>query len=657
MNTNTSINDNINVNTKTNDNLLNKINTPRVIFILASIIIFLVIMMFLILFDVNLSFFKSSKSKQEIVGEIFIILTFSLLVFGLCVVFLPSIKEFKQLFGQISNVTYVILYTIFAILFYTMVSSSTLNDYSYVINSIMLILGVFAFYKSATSNYIENFNINYERIKMIILFFCLITILITFYNINPGGAADKYFGYTLLITIIISVFSFLYVIILLTLPGDEGKQKQNLLNNFSSFGVYGSVGFLIFLIIVTAIISFNKNSFFKNKEKCAAVLILLLVISITSIVLLSGNLFAGNLFAGKTTSSNMKILNSSLLILFGLVISSLIIYWITYNIENLSGNSSIISFVLNLLLVAIILALIYKTIHVKLPGGNSKKNAFFNMILTTIFYIPCLLSGAFDYMAKMAMGQYNSTNASFFIMLIAATCLIVAYFKIPSLFNLISMQGGKQLVNKPVYTDDKYNLGSYEDLNGSDNFDYQYAISCWVFIDAAPPNMNPNYKKFTSLLNFGNKPNILYNPSKHTLMITMEQKDLKEITKNKFTDFDSDGNRIIYIDTNLLLQKWNNIIINYNGGTMDIFLNGELVKSSNEVVPYYTFDNLTIGEKDGIKGGICNVVYFRHALTSTNIYYIYNSVKNRTPPVINNSNKTIMIENINTAIDSVNIVT
>ena len=75
---------------------------------------------------------------------------------------------------------------------------------------------------------------------------------------------------------------------------------------------------------------------------------------------------------------------------------------------------------------------------------------------------------------------------------------------------------------------------------------------------------------------------------------------------------------------------------------MDIFLNGELVKSSIEVVPYYTYDNLTIGENNGIKGGICNVVYFRRALTSANIYYIYNSVKSRNPPILNDSNKTIM---------------
>ena len=339
--------------------------------------------------------------------------------------------------------------------------------------------------------------------------------------------------------------------------------------------------------------------------------------------------------------------------LFELTISGLIIFIISYKIEEHFGNTSIVTFLLIFALIAIFLGLIYKTVSVRFPSNNSNKNAFLNLTSTTLLYIPCILSGIFDWFGKMAVGQYNATDAGSFMMLFVALGLVVAYFKTPSLFNYISTQGGKQLVNKPVYTDSEYNLGSYLDLNGSDTFDYQYAISFWVFIDAAPPNMNPNYNKFTSLLNFGNKPNVMYNGSKNTLMITMQQKDLKNVTKNRLIDFDDEDNRIIYINKNILLQKWNNVIINYNGGTMDIFLNGELVKSSNEVVPYYTYDNLTIGENGGIKGGISNVVYFRRALSSSNIYYLYNSVKNRTPPILNDSNETLMVKNINTVINSV----
>ena len=637
-------------NTNTNnENLIQKFNAPGIFYPIIGVLCFMIIMLFLILFDVNIgSSFNVPKSNNEIVGNIFIILFFTLLVFGLCVLFLPNLKEFKQLFGQIGNVTYVILYTIFFILFYTMISKDILNNYHYIINSVMLGLGALSFYKATSDNYIEKFNINYERIKMVILLFCLITLIITFYNINPGGSAQKYFGYSLLLTIIIAVFGFLYLIIIMTLPGKEGSKQQNILNNFSSFGTYGTILFFIFLVVMTIIITSNKDDIFKNKQKSAGIIIMMLIICIIWTILLGGNLLSDD-----TITADSKLIKSSLLILFGIVISGLIIFWITYNIESLSSNSSIVSFVLNLLLVAIILGLIYKTLYVKMPVGNSKKNAFFSLIMNTLFYIPCLLSDIFDWFGKIATGGEDSGSL---IMILVTIILIVAYFKLPTLFNVVSTQGGTQLVNKPVFTNTQYNLGNYESLNGSDNFDYQFAISCWIFVDAAPPNTNPNYNKYTSLLNFGNKPNVLYNGEKNSLMITMEQKDLNNITKNKLIDFDDQGNRIIYIDNNLLLQKWNNLIINYNGGTLDIFLNGELVKSSIEVVPYYTLDNLTIGENNGIKGGICNVIYFRKPISSQNIYYLYNTVKNKTPPTLNESNETILVKNMNQTVNSINSV-
>jgi hypothetical protein len=453
------------------------------------------------------------------------------------------------------------------------------------------------------------------------------------------------------LTILIGVFAFLYLIILLTLPGEEGKKSTNLFSNFSSFGVYGTISFALFLILMTSLIASDKTNFFSNKDKSAGVLILMLMICILWVVLLSSNaLHTGT--GTETSNPNMKWMNNSLLVLFGLIVSGLLIYWITYNIENLSGGySSITSFILNLILVAIILGLIYKTIYVKLPTKNANKNAFFNLLLQIMLYIPCLIGNVFDSVGKMTTGSENSGS---FMMLLIAIILIVAYFKTPSIFNMVNTQGGNQLVNKPVYTDTMYSLGNYSELNGgSDEFDYQYAISCWIFLDSAPPNTNPSYTKYTSLLNFNEKPNILYNSSKNSLMVTMQQKDLKNTTNNDILDFDDNGNRIIFIEKNVLLQKWNNIIINYNGGTMDIFLNGELMKSSIGVVPYYTIDNLTIGENDGIKGGICNVVYFRRALNSSNIYYIYNTVKNKSPPILNDSNTTITKQNIETTINAI----
>ena len=639
-----------NTNNTNTQNLIPKLNNSYFFIFLSGIIVILIVMFFLIFFNVNLS---TSKSEQQTIAEIFIVVCFSLLIVGLCILYLPSLKDFKELFVQIGNVTYVILYTIFAILFYTMIPTDILNDYSYIINPLILGVGALSFYKSSTQNYIDKFNINYERIKMIIMLFCLISLVIMLYSIDPGGTISEYFGYTLLLTIILAVFGFLYTVILLTLPGEKNQSTPNLLNNFSTFGTYGTILFIVFLVIITILLTTNKATLFSDQTKAAGSIIILLIICILWTTMLSVNLFS-NTLGNTVDNSKINIFKKSLLILFGLVLSGMVIYWLTYNIEKLSGESNIISFILNALIIIIVLGLIYRTINVKLPVGNTKKNAFFTLISSTILYIPCLVSGMFDGLGKIALGQYNSTTASSFIMLILAVVLVIAYFKAPSLFNFVSTQGGKLLVNKPVYTDTTYTLGSYQELNGTDNFDYQYAISCWIYIDAMPPNTNPSYNKFTSLLNFGDKPNILYNSKLNTLMITMEQKNLSEVTRNNLIDFDSKGNRIIYVDKNVLLQKWNNIIINYNGGTLDIFINGELVKSAPGVVPYYTYDNLTIGEIEGIKGGMCNVIYFSRALSSTNIYYIYNTVKSKTPPTLNDSNETIIKNNFNTLQNSIN---
>ena len=74
----------------------------------------------------------------------------------------------------------------------------------------------------------------------------------------------------------------------------------------------------------------------------------------------------------------------TLLILFGIIISSLVIFWLVYNLQHLSNSSSIASFVINLLLVIVVLGLIYKIITIALPSINSthsKKQGFFNIII------------------------------------------------------------------------------------------------------------------------------------------------------------------------------------------------------------------------------------------------------------------------------------
>ena len=641
--------------TQNTNNVMPILKTSTKLYPLIGIIIFLIIMLILVYFKVP--FNNLPKSQTSSGRDVLIILFFSILVFSFCIILLPSFKEIKTLFTQISSVTYVLLYTIFIILFFSLMSVEIINNYAVYILPLTTLLGLFSFYKGMKTSYIDDFNVNYERIKSIILMFCLLTCYIVYYNNDPGGYISKYFGYTLLLTIIISAFAFLYLLTILTMPnsltGENISSKTgSILEGFSKISVYGGISFIIFLAIATILIVTYPGGFFNDKTTSSAIMILLLSICIMWSILLVANLFPE--FTNNSLASNrMNLFKRSLLALFGFVISGLVIFWLVHGIQSLSSDSSIVSFVLNILLVIVVLGLIYKTIYVQLPSGNSKKNGLFNLIINLIFYIPCIFSDTFDSIGKFVSGEYKNTTAGSVIMLVVAILLFIVYFSAPLLYNKINLQGGTQLVNKPVYTDSQYSLGTYEELNGTSTYDYQFAISSWIFLDAVGPNTNPSYEKYTSLLNFANKPNILYNGKTNTLMITMEQKDLKNTTDNKLIDFDDNGNRIIFIKRNIPLQKWNNIIINYAGGILDIFINGELVKSDIGVVPYYTLDSLTIGENNGISGGICNLVYFRKPLTSSNIYKIYNSAKNKNPPTTNESNETILLKNISQVNNSI----
>ena len=615
------------------ENIMPKLQNPGVKYSIAAAIIFLIIMLLLIIFKVDLSFKGVPKSDDSIVANTFIILFLGLLILGICFALLPSLKEIGKLFAQISSVTYVIIYTIGTILFLTMVPEGILNTYAKYILPATGILGTILFYKGIKTSYIEDFNVNYERIKMLIIMLCLVTVFITYYNIDPGGYIKEYFGFSLLLTIILTVFAFLYLIIILTLSSGSG---ESLYSNMTTFGKYGTLAFIVFLIAITIIISTYKGGFFNDKETSLLSIIIILLICI-----LSGSLFISNIFPesiGGSDAGKLSLFKRSLLTLFGLVISSLIIYWIVYNIQGITSQSGLTSFILNALIVVIVLGLIYKTFFTKLPVGNNNKNAFFSLIMNILFYIPCLFG---DVMEKGTQ-EYNGTTKNSIIALVIAILIILSYFVFPNLSSKVKLRGGKQLVNKPVYTDKLYSLGNYIQLNGSDNIDYQYAISFWTFIDGAPPSTSAAYNKYTSLLNFGYKPNVMYNAEKNTLIVITQEKFINRTESNELFDLDDKNKRIIYKNTNFLLQKWNNIIINYSGGTMDVFLNGELVSSAPNIIPYNTLDNLTIGEDNGIKGGICNVIYYTHALDSMAIKGLYNQSKSLDPPVISDNNETII---------------
>ena len=76
--------------------------------------------------------------------------------------------------------------------------------------------------------------------------------------------------------------------------------------------------------------------------------------------------------------------------------------------------------------------------------------------------------------------------------------------------------------------------------------------------------------------------------------------------------------------------------MNYNRNNVDIFINGELSRSfvlTNDMPQYNDLDTISIGDEKGLKGGICNVVYYKHSLSKDQIVTHYNSKMLSNPPI------------------------
>ena len=181
----------------------------------------------------------------------------------------------------------------------------------------------------------------------------------------------------------------------------------------------------------------------------------------------------------------------------------------------------------------------------------------------------------------------------------------------------------KVLLREPVYLKNKKHLSNFEIVRIDDytiQHNYNYSISAWFFIRAQGGNYDAQYNKFTSILNYGNKPNIKYHSVENKLKIVMDNGKYKK--------------PVTHIIKDVPLQKWNNIVISYDSGILDVFMNSKLIASINSVVPYMNQDQLTVGDTNGIAGGICNVVYFSEVISKERIEMNYKYLKNKNPPVV-----------------------
>jgi len=303
------------------------------------------------------------------------------------------------------------------------------------------------------------------------------------------------------------------------------------------------------------------------------------------------------------------------------IISILFIVAVLYFIFTLSANfsdfSAFFMYSINFLILIGIIAVIMKFFGTSDGVPIQRDPTWTGLLIKIVTYLPCLFIDFANYIKY----QYQITTKPIIILLLIEILLISVYFIFSWVMDKVLVHNATQLIKTPYKLSQERNLGTFQKLNFKDDkFQYKYAVSAWIYLDSFPPETNPNYDEFTSLLNIGNKPNIQFNVLKNQLKI--------------ITQTEGKNQKILYKTNDFRMQKWNHIVVNYDGENMDIFMNNELVSTNPGTIPYNDNTQITSGSVNGLHGGICNVLYYNDSITRGKINWLYNSVKNLNPPVI-----------------------
>jgi hypothetical protein len=318
-----------------------------------------------------------------------------------------------------------------------------------------------------------------------------------------------------------------------------------------------------------------------------------------------------------------------------------------------------IRYLIMLLILIVAGAIVVSSAWKRLP--NRSYFAYFssaNLAVKTLLLLSCWTS---DLMASIVKEPLQTWG-----LLLLEIVLIVWYFISSQVFTKMRENGaggvfsptGTMLRNEPL------GLRYETVIPISKNFRYNYAISCWVYLNPQPPNASPEATGFSNIVSYGGRPAVSFNAATNTLRITMrhpggKKKQGIEKAVRKLAEFSGDSlpaepldfsgpHDVLIADIpDVTLQKWVHLVFFYsNAGMLDIFINGTLYKSVAAMVSNES-SGLTVGAAKGNTGRIANVMFFQSvkdpkdavfvggdAIDASTVHTLYNDFKSRDPPVV-----------------------
>lgn len=266
-------------------------------------------------------------------------------------------------------------------------------------------------------------------------------------------------------------------------------------------------------------------------------------------------------------------------------------------------------------------------------------------VLKVLFYLPCIF---IDLLETLFVELKNSPKmvVVLFVLEIAA---ILAYLYLPKLIHVAVPSNSQTLLAKPAFLTQSLTIAQGKDLvmpindvnnpgNSDAAFRSNFAISMWVYINQQPSSYAA-YSKETDIFRYG----FVLTEMGHPRVTYFN--DVKNGKPDQCIIYTSNkGNKGI-ITTQLTGQTWNNLVINYNDSSVELFVNGNLVQSvalsSDEFPQFDLADVIQVGSGDntavngGLMGAICNVKYHHRALIPFEIAAAYNLKRYTNPPVEN----------------------
>lgn len=321
------------------------------------------------------------------------------------------------------------------------------------------------------------------------------------------------------------------------------------------------------------------------------------------------------------------------------------------------GNAPQTILLLGIVVVAAAFLIFYLFKDVKFRDLISYVDYFskFNLFLKTMSVIPCLIADVFSFFAKEWAG---------WLLLIVELLLIVWYLFLskPAYSAIRSNPNGQELVREPITLSKPQVIPVAE-------FTYSYAVSFWLKLKPMNTEVHPTATEFVNLVSYGSRPAISYNASTNTIRVTMKAGKSKEIVvpgddyrstsllnaakeflgqapDTQIVETTEDVDVLVADFKDVDLQKWSHFVFYYNDGKLNIFQNGDLVKTvraaaTNVAAP------IVVGDEKGNKGEVCSLFFFQNkkvandalflggeAITPDKIKSLYLDFKDRSPPII-----------------------